>query len=86
MKLISYAKILRSKNAGPLYITFDLIFEDRQKMEYVMNGLQKAVIFSKNSPITVKSARGLALTFLFTSSIARQDLWLLHHAVAEGII
>lgn len=42
MKLISYAKILRSKNAGPLYITFDLIFDDREKMEYVMNSLQKS--------------------------------------------
>ena len=25
-KLIEYTKILRSKNAGPLFITFDLIF------------------------------------------------------------
>ncbi|MBQ5778012.1 MAG: DUF4387 family protein, partial [Oscillospiraceae bacterium] len=27
MKLIELTKILRSKNAGPLYITFDLMFD-----------------------------------------------------------
>lgn len=32
MKLIELAKILRSKNAGPLYITFDLMFENREAM------------------------------------------------------
>ena len=38
--LIEYTKILRSKNAGPLYITFDLIFPDRETMEYVAERLQ----------------------------------------------
>lgn len=33
--LAEYTKILRSKNAGPLYITFDLIFPDREAMGYV---------------------------------------------------
>lgn len=32
MKLIDLAKILRSKNAGPLFITFDLMFDSREKM------------------------------------------------------
>ena len=32
MKLIDLAKILRSKNAGPLFITFDLMFETKEKM------------------------------------------------------
>ncbi|MBQ7236886.1 MAG: DUF4387 family protein [Clostridia bacterium] len=40
MKLIDYTKILRSKNAGPLYITFDLIFDDMDKMNYVLNNLK----------------------------------------------
>lgn len=40
-KLIEYTKILRSKNAGPLFVTFDLIFEDREKMEYVLKKLTK---------------------------------------------
>ena len=44
MKLIEYTKILRSKNAGPLYITFDLIFSDPEKLEYVINRLQKSDI------------------------------------------
>ena len=40
-KLIEYAKILRSKNAGPLYITFDLIFNTAEEMEYVEKRLKK---------------------------------------------
>ena len=39
MKLADYTKILRSKNAGPLFITFDLIFEDSDKMQYVADRL-----------------------------------------------
>ena len=41
-KLIDYTKILRSKNAGPLFITFDLIFETKEDMEYVSEKLTKA--------------------------------------------
>lgn len=41
MKLIDYAKIFRSKNAGPLFVTFDLVFEDTEKMKYVINNLHK---------------------------------------------
>ena len=40
-KLIDYTKILRSKNAGPLYITFDLIFPDNEAMRYVAGRLTK---------------------------------------------
>lgn len=43
-QLIDYTKILRSKNAGPLYITFDLIFADRESMEYVQEHLTKEQI------------------------------------------
>ena len=43
-KLIDYTKILRSKNAGPLYITFDLIFCDSADMQYVAQRLTKAHI------------------------------------------
>lgn len=45
-KLLDYTKILRSKNAGPLYITFDLIFPDRETMEYVLPRLKKERIGS----------------------------------------
>ena len=31
-KLIEYTKILRSKNAGPLFVTFDLIFASSRYM------------------------------------------------------
>ena len=43
-KLIEYTKILRSKNAGPLFITFDLIFNDSESMKYVLNTLTKEQI------------------------------------------
>ena len=40
-KLIDYTKILRSKNAGPLFITFDLIFNNNDDMRYVSERLTK---------------------------------------------
>lgn len=42
--LIDYTTVLRSKNAGPLYITFDLIFPNRETMEYVKKRLDPAQI------------------------------------------
>ncbi len=44
MKLIDIANILRSKNAGPLYITFDLMFDEKEKMQIVLNSLKKEQI------------------------------------------
>jgi hypothetical protein len=44
MKLIDTAKILRSKNAGPLYITFDLMFDEKEKMKLVLDRLKKEQI------------------------------------------
>ena len=43
-KLIEYTKILRSKNAGPLFITFDLIFHNAEDMQYVAQRLKKEKI------------------------------------------
>lgn len=44
MKLIEIAKILRSKNAGPLFITFDLIFHNETDMKKVYKFLTKEAI------------------------------------------
>lgn len=33
MKLIDMTEVLRSKNAGPLYMTFDLIFKNKEAFE-----------------------------------------------------
>ena len=41
-KLVDYTKILRSKNAGPLFITFDLIFSGNDEMDYVLEKLTKS--------------------------------------------
>ena len=43
-KLMEYTRILRSKNAGPLFITFDLIFENSADMEYVEKHLTAEMI------------------------------------------
>ncbi len=43
-KLVEYTKILRSKNAGPLYITFDLIFEKTEDMKYVEEHLDREAV------------------------------------------
>lgn len=40
-KLIDYTRILRSKNAGPLFITFDLIFNNNADMVYISERLTK---------------------------------------------
>ena len=44
MKLIDKAKILRSKNAGPLYITFDIIFNNTEDLQMALKGLTKEKI------------------------------------------
>ena len=36
-KLVDYVMILRSKNAGPLFLTFDLIFPDEKNMQEILN-------------------------------------------------
>ena len=40
-RLMEHTKILRSKNAGPLFITFDLIFSCEEEMDYVLQRLKK---------------------------------------------
>ena len=71
MKLIDYTKILRSKNAGPLYITFDLIFnnkctylfqEDRlclQKGHMAFPITKYPVLLMKMTNISILSSREL---------------------------
>ena len=44
MKLIDLAKILRSKNAGPLYITFDVIFNNLEDLRKAVKGITKEKI------------------------------------------
>jgi len=36
-KLIEIAQILRSKNAGPLFITFDIMFDNHEDLITVLN-------------------------------------------------
>ena len=69
-KLIDYTKILRSKNAGPLFITFDLIFDTTEDMEYVEKNLKKSDIAkaydideSKIDIISYKVVSSIKITF-----------------------
>ncbi len=43
-RLIDYTKILRSKNAGPLFITFDLIFDTTNSYDEVKKLLTKEMV------------------------------------------
>jgi hypothetical protein len=36
-RLIDIAKVLRSKNAGPLQVTFDIMFENKESYKRVIN-------------------------------------------------
>ena len=36
-KLIDYTKTLRSKNAGPLWLTVDVCFEDKETMDHILS-------------------------------------------------
>ncbi len=58
-KLIDYTKILRSKNAGPLFITFDLIFNSNEDMLYVSQRLTKEHI-SKAYGVSVEKINIIA--------------------------
>jgi len=69
-KLIDYAKILRSKNAGPLFITFDLIFDTLEIMQYVEKNLKKKEIANaydtnedKIEIITYPVVKSIKITF-----------------------
>ena len=45
-KLIDYVTIVRSKNAGPLFLTFDLIFKNKEAFQEIVqkNIIQKSII------------------------------------------
>lgn len=69
-KLIDYTKILRSKNAGPLFITFDLIFNNNDDMRYVSERLTKehisnayAVSTDKIDIIVYEVVNSIKITF-----------------------
>ncbi len=84
-KLIDYTKILRSKNAGPLYITFDLIFNTTEDMEYVEKNLKKSDIAkaydmdeSKIDIISYKVVNSIKITFPrknISGSLADNDIY-----------
>lgn len=84
-KLIDYTKILRSKNAGPLYITFDLIFNTNEDMEYVSKRLAKSDVAkaygvdeSKIDIISYSVVNSIKITFPrknVSGSLADNDIY-----------
>ena len=84
-KLIEYTKILRSKNAGPLYITFDLIFPTLEEMQYVAERLNKAEIAAayqvekeKIEIISYEVVQSIKITFprkRISGSLADDDIY-----------
>ena len=48
MKLMDYTKMLRSKNAGPLWLTMDLSFEDKSTLlKLLQSGVLNAATIAK---------------------------------------
>lgn len=84
-KLIDYTKILRSKNAGPLYITYDLIFDNQENMKYVESKLTKehiakayGVDISKIDIIPYGVVNSIKITFPrkhISGSLADSDIY-----------
>ena len=49
MKLMDYTKMLRSKNAGPLWLTMDLSFSDKSTMlKLLQSGILNAAAYVGN--------------------------------------
>lgn len=84
-KLIEYTKILRSKNAGPLFITFDLIFNSVEDMKYVAERLTKedvagayGVDVNKIDIISYEVVNSIKITFPrkeISGSLADTDIY-----------
>ena len=84
-KLIEYTKILRSKNAGPLFITFDLIFNTTEDMKYVAERLTKEqiskaydVAVEKIDIISYEVVNSIKITFPrknISGSLADDDIY-----------
>lgn len=84
-RLIEYTKILRSKNAGPLFITFDLIFNSKDDMEYIKQRLKKSDISkaycveeNKIDIISYEVVNSIKITFPrknISGSIADNDIY-----------
>ena len=43
-KLIDTARILRSKNAGPLYLTFDIMFDSRELLDTALGAISRELV------------------------------------------
>ena len=43
-KLIDVARILRSKNAGPLYLTFDIMFDEAEQLKGALAAIDEQLI------------------------------------------
>ena len=84
-KLISYTKNLRSKNAGPLFITFDLIFNSDEEMQHVEKNLTKEqisraydVAVEKIDIISYAVVKSIKITFPrknISGSLADNDIY-----------
>ena len=84
-KLIDYTKVLRSKNAGPLFITFDLIFNNAEEMNHVAQSLKKEAVAaaygvdpSKVDIIPYEVVNSIKITFPrkhISGSLADDDIY-----------
>lgn len=81
MKLASLATLIRSKNAGPFSVTFDIMFSDEERYLMVKrSGVLNAKVFSKLYGCAPESVRffecdnALAFKFSMPRPIFQGDL------------
>ncbi|MBC8393605.1 MAG: DUF4387 domain-containing protein [Deltaproteobacteria bacterium] len=74
LKLIDLATLIRSKNAGPFVMTFDIMFDDPMKYQHVKkSGVMTQVLFSKlyETPIEQVHFVCCDIALAFKASIPR---------------
>jgi Domain of unknown function (DUF4387) len=66
-ELWQFAKLIRSKNAGPFELTFDIMFKDRESYDRVLKaGVLTAEIVAKLYGVQLEDVRFFAIDQIFT--------------------
>jgi hypothetical protein len=79
MQLSDYAAIIRSKNAGPFVLTFDILFADDESYQTVKrSGALNAEMFAKLYHMPVEKVR------FFECDLARAFKFSIPHPTTQG--
>ena len=79
MQLSDYAAIIRSKNAGPFVLTFDILFSDEESYQKVKkSGALNAEMFSRLYKTPIDKVR------FFECDLARAFKFSIPHPTTQG--